>query len=301
MLNRLTSSIEIFFIYALSLLPLSILYLFATVLYWILYYVVGYRRSVVESNLKNSFPEKTDAELKLIEKRYYKYLAALIFEVIKMSTISKKELNKRYVFKNLDRMNAYFERGESVLACSAHYGNWEWGTLAIGLHVKADNYAIYKPLSNKIFDQWFGHTRTRFGNKLVAMRQTFRALSESKNRASLFLFGNDQAPPREESHYWMTFLNQPTSVQLGIEKIAIKTKRPVFYLKLRVIKKGYYELDCIPLCLHPENTSGHEITDLHVRFLEDIIREEPAYWLWSHRRWKHQPTTAQLPEAEVPT
>lgn len=295
MLNRVFSYIGIFFLYALSLLPLRVLYIFATVVYWILYYVTGYRRKVVRTNLTNSFPEKTTAEIANIEKRYYKYLAALIFEIVKMSTISKKQLQKRYVFKNIERMNVYFERGESVLACSAHYGNWEWGTLAIGMYVKAANYAIYKPLSNKVFDQWFHRIRTRFGNQLVAMRQTYRALSESKNTPSLFLFGNDQAPPKEESHYWINFLNQHTSIQLGIEKIALKTKRPVFYLKLRVIKKGYYELDCIPLCLHPDQTTGHEITDLHAHFLEDIIREEPAYWLWSHRRWKHQPTP--LPEA----
>lgn len=298
MLNRVTSYIGIFFLYALSLLPLRLLYLFATVVYWVLYYVTGYRRKIVRANLTNSFPEKSQAEIALIEKRYYKYLAALIFEIIKMATISKKELQRRYIFKNIDRMNVYFERGESVLACSAHYGNWEWGTLAIGMYVKAANYAIYKPLSNKVFDKWFHDMRTRFGNQMVAMRQTYRALSESKNSPSLFLFGNDQAPPKEESHYWLNFLNQPTSIQLGIEKIAIKTKRPVFYLKLRVIKKGYYELDCIPLCLHPENTTGHEITDLHARFLEDIIREEPTYWLWSHRRWKHQPNPS--PEASAP-
>lgn len=300
MLNRLTSYIGIFFIYALSLLPLSILYIFATIVYWFLFYIFRYRRLVVRTNLTNSFPEKPLSEIKIIEKGYYKYLATLIFEVIKMSTISKKELNKRYVFKNIDRLNAYFERGESIVACSAHYGNWEWGTLAIGLHVKAANFAIYKPLTNSIYNKWFRHTRTRFGNQLVAMRQTFRALSESKNSPSLFLFGNDQAPPKEESHYWVTFLNQPTAVQLGIEKIAIKTKRPVFYLQLKVVKKGYYELDCIPLCLHPENTSGHEITDLHVRLLEDIIREEPTYWLWSHRRWKHQPNAIQLLGVSAP-
>lgn len=291
MLNRVISYTGIFFLHALSLLPLSVLYVFATVVYWILYYLTGYRRAVVSANLRNAFPGKSNEEISSIEKRYYKYLAALIFEIIKMATISKKELQKRYVFKNIDLMNAYFERGESVLACSAHYGNWEWGTLAIGLHVKAANYAIYKPLSNKIFGKWFDNMRTRFGNQLVAMRQTYRALSESKNKPSLFLFGNDQAPPKEESHYWIQFLNQPTSIQLGIEKIAIKTKRPVFYLKLRVIRKGYYELDCVPLCLHPDQTTGHEITDLHARFLEEIIREEPTYWLWSHRRWKHQPAT----------
>lgn len=290
MLKRVPSYIGLFFIYALSLLPLRVLYLFATLLYWMLYYVFGYRRAVVKTNLKNSFPEKSNEELSLIEKQYYKYLAALIFEIIKMSTISKAELQRRFTFVNMEQMNTYFERGESVLACSAHYGNWEWGTLSIGLSVKAANYPIFKPLSNKAFDNWFNHIRTRFGNRLVAMRQTYRALNESKDTPSLFLFGNDQAPPKEESHHWRTFLNQQTSIQTGMEKIAIKTGRPIFYLKLTVLKKGYYQVECVPLCLHPAENSKEEITELHVRLLENIIREEPRYWLWSHRRWKHQPT-----------
>ncbi|MET1057725.1 MAG: lysophospholipid acyltransferase family protein [Pedobacter sp.] len=290
MLKRVPSYAGLFFIYALSLLPLRVLYLFATVLYWMLYYVFGYRRAVVTANLKNSFPEKSNSEIQLIEKRYFKFLAALIFEIIKMSTISKAELQRRFTFKNLEQLNQYAENGISVLACSGHYGNWEWGTLAIGISYKGDNYPIYRPLSNKAFDQWFNHIRTRFGNKLIAMRQTYRAIAESRNTPTMFLFGNDQAPPKEESHQWMTFLNQETSFQQGMEKIAIKTNRPVFYLKLSVLKKGYYEVECIPLCLDPAASTQQEITALHTRLLENIIREKPEYWLWSHKRWKHQPT-----------
>lgn len=290
MLKKAPSYIGIFFLYLLSILPLQVLYLFATVTYWFIYYVFGYRRKVVRTNLTLAFPEKTTAEIKLIEKRFFKHLAALIFEIIKMATISKKELQKRFKFKNIDRINDYLERGESVLVCSSHYGNWEWGTLSIGLSIKAATYAIYKPLNNPVFEKWFYHMRTRFGNNMIPMKQTFRALTTAKDSPSVFCFGNDQAPPKNESHYWINFLNQPTSFQLGIEKIAIKTNRPTFYLKVNVIKKGYYELDCLPMITAPENTSGHEITDLHARMLEQLITEEPAYWLWSHRRWKHQPT-----------
>lgn len=289
MLKKVSSYIGLFFIFALSLLPLQILYLFATLLYGMLYYVFGYRREVVRTNLKKSFPEKSTEELYLIEKRYYKYLAALIFEIIKMTTISKAELQRRFSFKNMEQLNHFAENGISVLACSAHYGNWEWGTLSIGLSYNGDSYPIYKPLSNKAFDRWFNHIRTRFGNKLTAMRQTYRAIAESSDAPTLFLFGNDQAPPKDESREWLTFLNQQTSVQQGIEKIAIKTNRPVFYLKLSVLKKGYYEVECIPLCLNPAASTQQEITDLHTRLLENIIREKPEYWLWSHKRWKHQP------------
>lgn len=289
MLKRIPSYIGLFFIYALSLLPLQVLYLFASLLYLVLYYITGYRRAVVSTNLKKSFPEKSSEEIKLIEKRYYKYLSALIFEIIKMSTISKAQLKRRFIWKNIEQMNAYADQGIGVLACSAHYGNWEWGTLSIGLSFKGNTYPIYKPLSSKAFDQWFNHIRTRFGNQVIAMRQTYRSLAETKNIPSLYLFGNDQAPPKEESHQWITFLNQHTSVQQGMEKIAIKTNRPVFYLKLSVLRKGYYQVECIPICLNPAASSQQEITALHTSLLEEIIRERPEYWLWSHKRWKHQP------------
>ncbi|MBB6502843.1 lysophospholipid acyltransferase family protein [Pedobacter cryoconitis] len=294
MFKRTTSQIGIFFLYLLALLPLPVLYVFANGIYVLLYYVFGYRRAVVRENLHQAFPEKSEEEISQIEKKYYKYLSALIFEIIKMATISKAEVQKRFKYKNTEIINAYFERGESVLACSGHYGNWEWGTLSIGLSLKCDTYAIYKTLSNNEFDNWFHRIRTRFGNKLVPMRQTFRALTDSKGSPTMFLFGNDQAPPKSESHYWTEFLNQQTSIQQGMEKIAIKTSRPIFYIKVNVIKKGYYEVDFVPICLHPDRTPINEITQKHALLLEKLIQEEPAYWLWSHRRWKHQPT--QQPE-----
>jgi len=289
MLTRVPSYIGIFFLSIISLLPLSVLYLFATIVYWAIFYIFKYRRKVVRTNLLNAFPEKSETEINLIEKQFYKYLAALIFEIIKMASISQAELQRRFTFKNIDLMNSHFERGQSVLVCSAHYGNWEWGTLAIGLLAKAQINPIYKPLSNKVFDQWFLRIRSRFGNHMVSMRQTYRELSRTANEITVFCFGNDQAPPYSEMQVWRQFLNQQTSIQLGMEKIAIKTNRPVFYIKVSVIKKGYYEVDCVPLCLNPRQSTIEEITELHVRLLENIIREQPQYWLWSHKRWKHQP------------
>ena len=289
MIKKGFSYLGIFFLAVLSLLPLWILYISGNVAYLLLYYVFGYRRKVVRENLSNAFPEKETAEIIAIEKRYYKYLAGLIFEIIKMNAISEKEIRKRFVFKHTEQIEAYLSKGQSVLICSAHYGNWEWGTLGIGLHFSANHYPIYKPLSNPMFDNWFKKVRSKFGNKLIPMRQTLRALQASKGRPSLFSFGNDQSPSKDELHYWTTFLNQATSVQLGIEKIAKMTNQPIFYLRINYVKQGYYTVDCVPLCLEPAATASYEITELHTRFLEKMIKEEPAYWLWSHRRWKHQP------------
>ncbi len=289
MLKQILSKAGIFFLNSLSLLPLRVLYVLADFAYVILYYVVRYRRNVVYGNLGNAFPEKDEGTRKQIAKTYYKHLSCLIVEIIKMASISPAELKRRFTFKNLHLINNYHEQGRSTLICSAHYGNWEWGTLALGLNTTAIVYPIYKPVSNAAFGEWFTNIRSRFGNQLIPMRQTLRALQASKDRPTIFCFGNDQTPLREESTYWVNFLNQPTAILLGLEKIAVRTNRPVFYMRVRRLKRGYYEVECVPLCMNPTETSPYEITNLHVNYLEQIIKEEPAYWLWSHRRWKHKP------------
>lgn len=289
MIKKGISHLGIFFLGVLSLLPLSALYILADGAYLLLYFVFGYRRKVVRENLLNALPDKTLEEILVIEKRFYRYLASLVFEIIKMSNISKKEIERRFIFKNKAQVQEYLDRGESVLVCSAHYGNWEWGTLGIGLNFSADHYPIYKPLTNPVFDTWFKKVRSKFGNKLIAMRQTMRALQASKDKPSIFSFGNDQAPSKDESHYWTSFMHQPSSVQLGIEKIAKRTNQPIFYFKIKVLKRGFYEVNCVPLCLNPAGTAEFEITEMHTRFLEEIIRAKPEYWLWSHKRWKYKP------------
>lgn len=286
MVNKYISKFGVFMLSVISLLPFFVLYAIADAFYFLLYRVFGYRKKVVRQNLVKSFPEKDLHEIKNIEKTYYKFLASLMVEVIKMKSISKKELNKRVKFKNTDLVEAYLKNNESVLFCSAHYGNYEWVCMGIGLNFSGQHYPIYKPLSNESFDNWFLKMRSKFGNKMVSMRQTLRAIQASKNTASMFTFGSDQAPTKEDSLFWTDFLNQDTSIQLGIEKIAKKTNRPVFYLKINYLKRGYYEVDCVPICLNPSETEEFEITEMHVRFLESYISENPAYWLWSHRRWK---------------
>lgn len=294
MIKKGISHLGIFFLCVLSLLPLSVLYILADGTYFLLYFVFAYRRSVVRTNLLNALPDRTLQEIVIIEKRFYRYLSSLVFEIVKMSSISKHEIKRRFVFKNKEQVQEYLDRSQSVLICSAHYGNWEWGTLGIGLNFSADHYPIYKPLTNPTFDTWFKKVRSKFGNRLIAMRQTMRALQASKDKPSIFSFGNDQAPSKDESHYWTSFMHQASSVQLGIEKIAKRTNQPIFYFKVNVLKRGFYTVDCVPLCLNPAETTEFEITEMHTRFLEEIIRAKPEYWLWSHRRWKYKPKQERL-------
>lgn len=290
--SRMASKAGIAVLNTLSRLPMPILYLFAGFIYFLVYYVLGYRKKVVRENLRNAFPDKSPAERKIIEKEYFRHLSRIIVEIFKMRSISPKELGERVRFKNLDAITQYLDQGKSIMLCSPHYGNWEWSVMALGLHVKTHIYTIYKPLSNSIFDKWFYQMRNRYGNTMVPMRNTLRAIKSTENETTIFCFANDQAPPKEESHYWVDFMHQPTSFHLGVEKIAQKTKRPVFYGAMKSIRKGYYEIEFIPISLSPESTVSKEITCNYAGHLEKALNAEPPYWLWSHKRWKHKPVEA---------
>nr|WP_199156354.1 lysophospholipid acyltransferase family protein [Pedobacter sp. ASV2] len=289
MIKRGIAHIGVFFLCLISLLPLQLLFFFARLLYYLLYYIIGYRKKVVRQNLVNSFPEKSKGEILYIEKKYFKYLTQLIFEIIKMASISKEETLKRVKFKGLDLLENHFKAGESVIACTGHYGNWELGTLALGLNISAKTIVIYKPINNKIFELWFDGLRTKYGNIFLAMRQTLRGIATYRNEATLLCLASDQSPVREETKYFVNFLNQPTAALLGVEKIAKQTNRPIYYFKVSPVKSGYYEVEVLPMCPDPSKTEEFEITNLHFKFLEDIIKEQPQYWLWSHKRWKVKP------------
>ncbi|MDQ0639151.1 KDO2-lipid IV(A) lauroyltransferase [Pedobacter sp. W3I1] len=290
MIKRGIAHVGVFFLYLLSLLlPLSLLFFFARLLYYLLYYIIGYRKKVVRQNLTQSFPEKSLTEIKTIEKKFFLYLAELIFEIIKMTSISRAETLKRVKFTGLEQLETHFKAGESVLACTGHYGNWELGTLALGLSISAKTMVIYKPINNKIFETWFDCMRTKYGNVFIAMRQTLRGMATYKNEPTLLCFASDQSPTREETKYFVNFLHQQTAALLGVEKIAKSTKRPIYYFKVSVVKKGYYHVEVLPMCLDPAKMDEFAITNLHFKFLEDIIKEQPQYWLWSHKRWKFKP------------
>jgi len=289
MIKRWLSRLGTFFLYLVSLLPFWFLYLISDVLSFTLYYVTGYRRKVVEENLRNAFPEKSDTERKQIEKRYYKYLADLIVETIKLISISEEEAKRRMFTVNPEMVDHYFNQGKSILAATAHYGNWEMAALRFGLLTKEKRLIIYKPLSNKIFDDFFNKVRSRFGTTMISMKLALRKMVECKNDLSFSVFASDQTPVRHEANFFTTFLNQPTAVFLGIEKLGQIGDAVVVFYKIEVVKRGYYKSTIVPLFEDPKHTKPFEITEGHVKYLESVIREKPEYWLWSHRRWKVKP------------
>ncbi len=289
MIKKGLTSIAVFFLYLISLLPFAVLYLIADLVYLILYYIAGYRRSVVQENLRNSFPDKSESERRQIEKTYYQYLADLIVETIKAFTISAEEINKRMLLPNVDLLTSYFNDNRNVLAAVAHYGNWEWGALRTSFITTHPRIIVYKPLHNSAFNNLFMHMRSRFGVTLVSMKNTLRKMAELRTELSLSVFVADQTPVREEVQYFTSFLNQPTAVFLGVEKIAKLMNSVVVFADIRRVRRGFYSCTFVPLAEHPKNTPEYHITDAHVEYLQKVIKEEPAYWLWSHRRWKFKP------------
>jgi KDO2-lipid IV(A) lauroyltransferase len=289
MIKKGLSYLGIFFLYLLSLLPFWFLYLISDILFVVIYYLVGYRRKVVQENLQNAFPEKTIEERHVIERKFYKYFADLIMETIKTISISPKEVTRRVVPTNPELVHKLLKIDKKLVAVAGHYGNWEMLALAITAITDKKFLIIYKPLTNSVFDKFFIKTRSRFKGIPVAMKMVLRKMVELKDEPFMTVLLGDQTPVKHESTYFTNFLNQPTAVFLGLEKMAKSFDCLVYFCDVRRVKRGYYTYTAVPLVDDAKTAPPHAITKAHVQYLEKVIREEPAYWLWSHRRWKFKP------------
>lgn len=269
-----------------SLLPLRILYLLSDFLYVVLYHGVKYRRAVVDENLAKAFPNKSETERKIIARKYYRYLCDLILESVKMISISKAEAMDRFKFVNPELLEEYFSKNKSVIAAAGHYGNWEMAS-NIGLVTDKKILVVYKPLSDPQFEHFLKKVRSRFNAKLIRMKTSFRDILSHRKECTVSIIVSDQTPVPGDSVCFTTFLNQKTAVFLGIEKLAKAYDYPVLFCDVKVVKRGYYTCEFVPLVNEPKLASDLEITEAHVRHLEKKIYEQPEYWIWSHKRWKH--------------
>lgn len=289
-MNAFLNWLLVGFIKLISLLPLWILYRISDLLYPVVYYVVKYRKKVVFENLRMAFPEKSEKEITQIAKKFYRHFCDLFIETFKMLTISRNNISKRIKFTDTTNILKEYKNNKHILTVMAHYNNWEWGA-GLSMQTPYHYEAIYKPLENKHFDKLVLKMRSRFGAELIPMRNTARNLAKNMTEGKLTLlnFVADQSPVQTEVVYCTPFFNLNTPVQLGAEKLAAKTKQPVYFFKYRKIKRGYYEVEPVKLCDDASTMKQHELTDLHTKVLEELIREAPQYWLWSHRRWKYMP------------
>lgn len=277
------------FIYLISAAPFWVLYGISDGFYALLYGLLGYRRKVVIANLKNAFPGKTDAEINRIAKKFYHHLCDLFLETFKTLTISRKSMLKHCSFSA--EAKTLFDQlaadKKSIILAMGHQGNWEWAGNSFSLICGQQLYVIYHPLSNKHFNGLIYRMRTRFGTRLIAMRDTYKDMVANKAEVNATAFIADQTPAPNNA-YWTTFMNQDTPVFQGTEKIARKLNYPVVYAQVKKVKRGYYEIFAEMLVAEPAATQDGEISERYTRRLEKDIIDQPETWLWSHRRWKHK-------------
>jgi KDO2-lipid IV(A) lauroyltransferase len=272
----------------LFILPERVLYLISDLFYVITYRVAGYRKAVVRGNLERSFPEMEAEMIVKVMKKFYHHFCDLMLETAISHFFTPESGLKRISYENPELLDELYRKGKIILGVTAHYGNWEYlSTLPLVTEIPVN--AIYKPLKNRYFDRMVIESRSRLGVKVVTMEKITRELiaHHRENHPVMSLVLADQRPPYQNIQYWTRFLNQDTPMFLGTEKLSKKLDAAVVFIKIRKASRGHYRVEFQLITDRPETKAPFEITNDHVRILEDMIREAPEYWLWSHKRWKY--------------
>lgn len=271
-----------------SKLPYPVLYFLSDVLFLVFYYVLGYRMKVIAGNIDRSFPDLSRPEKKAIVRNFYRHFCDLIVESLKVFSITEQQVKQRFVVRNPELLNNYFDQGRSVILAGGHFNNWELFAVAIDQPLKHQAVAVYKPLTNAYFDQLMRVSRGKYGLKMIPISIVKKEFEKSREELAVFILATDQSPGKKTKAYWMNFLNQETAVLFGTEKYATEYNYPVVYGCINKLKRGHYEVVFELVHDQPADTPYGFITEAHTRLLERDILRKPEFWLWSHRRWKHK-------------
>ena len=272
------------------MLPLGVLYTFTSPFNFFLFKICKYRSITIKNNLKNSFPELPGHQLNNIEKAFKGHFSKLIFEGIKNLDFSKKQLTNRFHFENLEELEEIYFQNQSVVLLSSHVENWEWLITSLGIHLKHRVFGIGMPLTNSFFNKKLNAKRERFGLKVIHAKNYKEELTQCKSPFAVLVLA-DQSPPNTENAYWTTFLHQNSGFFFGPEYLANTYNAAVMYLHVKEVKKGYYSCSIESIEKSPKQQEFGEITKKYVQKLENQIQQNPAKWLWSHKRWKRTPPT----------
>lgn len=269
-----------------GLLPFPLIYKLSDFSAFILRKLLKYRKAVIESNLIGSFPGISDEDFRHISRKFYVNLADITLEGIKAFTMSGKQLKARFKILNPEIVYPYLEAGRGVICVTGHYGNWEWGALSPPMQVPWGFVGFYKPLKYFRFDRFVRNNRSRFGTYLSPIRETTATFDANRGKAVVYLMAADQSPSNRERAYWINFLNRDTAFLHGPEKHARINNHLVVFAAIRRVKRGFYELNLSIITDDPSSLPDGEITRQYANKMESLIMEDPANWLWSHKRWK---------------
>jgi len=278
-------------IWLLSILPMRVLYFISDGIYLLLYYVIGYRKKVVRNNLILAFPEKSNEERLYIEKKSFQHFVDIFVEIIKTFTISEKEISKRFVFKNLEIVNDFYNSNKSLIIMAMHYANWEWViSLSLRNLVSHQGYVAYRKIENKYFNNKIKASRSKFNGIMIPTSELLDLIQKNdvNNKLSIYGLLSDQSPLLRKTHYWSDFMGVHVPIHTGAEMLANKYNYPVLYLHTERVKRGYYESTVEVLAEHPREFKDNEITDIFLQKIEKQIRKKPEYYFWTHNRFKHR-------------
>ncbi len=270
----------------LSLIPLALWFPIASLLAWLSWRVIPYRRHVVVANLKASFPEWDDATRERVIRDYYRGFADMLVEVMHSARLTPAELQRRVRLLNPELVRDEVGRGKPVLLVAAHQCNWEWMLLAFSTQLGVPVDAAYKPLVDNWAEREMLKLRSRFGARLIPAQQLLGDIIQQRNRPRVIAMVADQEPVSSERKHWLRFLNRDTAFFLGGEEIVRATRYAAFFVRLKRVARGRYEAEFVPLAAAGEPLSAGEFTARYARFVEQQIRDAPADWPWSHKRWK---------------
>lgn len=278
------------FLWLVSILPFKLFYLFSDLVFFIVFYLVGYRRKTVKENLTLVFPEKSDSEIKCITVEFYRHMVDMFLEMVKSISISNEELKKRFVFKNIEEIQKIRDMDKSILLACGHYASYEWMN-ALQLHgLDYRGFGIYKKIKNPHFDQMAKDIRGRYDGVLIPTTKATKtiATNEKAEIRGVYAMIADQSPKLDRSKAWTEFMGIRVPVFTGLENLSRSLDMPVVYLHVEKIKRGFYEASFKTLSYDPAKEPDFYITKRYFEELENQIHNAPQYYLWTHKRWKHR-------------
>lgn len=272
-----------------SRFPFRVLYFLSDLLYPLVYYIIGYRKKVVRDNLSLVFPEKTENERLVIEKKFFRHMCDMFLEMIKTMGISTKQAEERYVFTNIELFHQLEDQGRNTMLMLPHYASWEW-VFSLNTKIVSKGYAIYLKIQNKYFDKLVRDIRSKFGTTLIVTNESRKIAKEAKVSGELFCLGiiSDQSPMMSRARHWAKFMDIMVPVHIGGEELAKEHNLVPLYLKVNKKKRGYYEATFIKLCDNPNELPNYKITEIFLTETEKSIRNAPEHYFWTHKRWKHR-------------
>jgi KDO2-lipid IV(A) lauroyltransferase len=266
--------------------PLSALYGLASLVGWLTFRFFPYREHVVRENLTKAFPAFSEQQLREVMRRYYLGFAQMLMEIVKSVRMPAEELSRRVRILNLEAPRALLAQGQSVLLVAAHQCNWEWMLLALSIELGYPVDAAYKPLVNDWAEREMKKVRTRFGSRLVPAKELLPDILKRRGMVRAVAMVADQEPTTSEHKYWTNFLGRDTAFYMGPEEIARVTRFPVFFIAMRRIARGHYEMEFQQLTSGGGVGTSGALTERYARIVEQQIHAAPPDWPWSHKRWK---------------